>query len=345
MAGCAETVPDFTGVANRTIRASSSADLESVSGRPATATPRKVASGAVRTRPRGRPSRAHVERASRPRATSPISDHDPDREQGVADEPRTLARAARVAAGGGGRGRGCGERGRRREQRHHGRGRADGGGRAARTRLRRPHRPRAHATPPSTAAVPPPSSRLIAAGRALPARRRAAAWPPSGSRFVRMSGRPRPGRRIGPRVRVDGRDAQDQRVVDAAQEVHAQAGGRRRGRCPSGRGRRGPPAVPTDSRVTTTRPSSSASPSTAMRSRPSLISNGTTSRDRPRTPSSGVPSRSSRRRRRRTSGRSSSSSQRRSAESTRPQDADVPRRALAARARRPGPRARPWWRR
>ena len=43
-----------------------------------------------------------------------------------------------------------------------------------------------------------------------------------------MSGRLRPGRRIGPRSGSTVGNAQDERVVDAAQEVHAQASGRRR---------------------------------------------------------------------------------------------------------------------
>ena len=246
-------------------------------GRPATVRGRHARSPVAAPRPIGRRSRSraggqpHVAPASTPRAVIPITMHDRERPAGVAHEARALPGAARVAAAPP-----------RRLGRARRRGRSPAGGshgEPARPRRRRAPRPRGRARPRSEDAHRPPPS-------ASPTTTRDAA--------AAEQGADQPGR-VPPALgeephRLGGLEGgEDERPAEAGAQdrrrarVHRRhAAGRSRGRRRSAARRaagpasraasrraRGPAisaAVPADSRVTTTSPSSSASPSTAIRS-------------------------------------------------------------------------------
>ena len=193
--------------------------------------------------------------------------HREDREPGLADEARPLAVAPGVAAD----------------------------APATATRRERPARsPRptiAIASPiaPTPAQASPatiraaPATRHAATNRGRSRRRRGSASPRrsrgwSGS----AAGRGRRSSVTAPRLAARRRHADDDRVLDR-RDLLDQRPDRRRRRSRSA-GARSPrsPARPLDSRGTTTRPASSAAPSTPIASRPSWISNGT-ARASPRT--------------------------------------------------------------
>ena len=178
-----------------------------------------------------------------------------DRRQRVAHEPRSLARAARVAepaaaAGGAGASPAAAGRPPRPRRRH---GDAD----------RPPVRRRIDTPQPRPTSTTSPMPNRAATSRVVSRRPTASSRIASaGSRVVTMSGRPSPARSTAPRSPSRPGTPQRDRVVDAAQLLDPQPHRRRPAACRRAARSGTSAAVPSDSRVITTRPSSSASTST-----------------------------------------------------------------------------------
>ena len=204
-----------------------------------------------RVRPAGQPDVGEGRARRQPR---PITTTASTAKPRVADEPGSLAGAARVAR----LGPGLGEAARARPARRP--------ARPCRPRRRSTAPPTAHATAPTTAArtsasamsTSPPARQATATSgrrRSPPVRTRIAS---AGSSVVRTSGRPSPAVSRGAPGVVEAGHADDDRVLDRRDLLDAAGGPASSGAVPAGTRSATSAAVPTDSRGTTTSPTSSA---------------------------------------------------------------------------------------